>query len=790
MRRVRGRHHALLSGAMNGRVAWIASGAVVFVFAALILAPRTSYQPGLLLAAHVQLSGECNTCHQPWHGPTSNGCISCHGGFDNNPHSAADVTDTDNGLIAGKTLVSSKDFMTCLSCHSEHQGRRVDFNVTATFACTFCHRHPAVDKVREHMTPVMKRKVFAPHLYKQPFNHDEHRRLMASATPPRTNGFACVSCHTVDAVAPGSPDRMSFKWSGCAGAGCHLVPQDKYMQMPASVGTSPQAIAYLTVLTVRHIEGVFTHSTGHLRSACEECHSGVAASKNPNDVDSLTIKRCFDCHTHQAGTPLHEASARPATHRVANARIAIFETRDAVATVTPEAAGSGEKRLVACADCHAFHSYGVLRATDFTGPAPKFLPNSRPCIALTLYVPTFAGKHINAIAGLSLRQVRLTPWWLGSVALILLMIAAVGYVRIIPGAAAAREAVAGVAPQRTPEVPIIDDTYQSSVRHLYIVGEAAGTASINLAMRSGRQVIEAVANELKRLRFPAEADAYEVAIIGCGPAGLGATATAKTMGLKYVTLEKMTPASTLRSYPRAKFVQATPIDIAEYGSFFLEGDDSRENLIKEWEKIIATLGLTVNEREEVTSIEREDGRFMVKTARGHAFRARCVVLAIGVRGNPRRLGIPGEEAGRVFYNLIEPGEFQNKKILVVGGGNAGTEIAQALSAPGLHNTVSYSFRSHVLTNVTPENAEKVAALAKVGTITIYPSSMLKQIKSGAVVLEPITRKSGTPEDELATLSGPIEIENDVVFAMIGAELPTGFLKSIGVRMGTKGRYPA
>jgi thioredoxin reductase (NADPH) len=569
---------------------------------------------------------------------------------------------------------------------------------------------------------------------------------------------------------------MSFKWGGCAGAGCHLVPQDKYMQMPASLGTSPQAIAYLTVLTVRHIEGVFTHSTGHLRSACEECHSGIASSKNPNDTDSLTIKRCFDCHTHQPDAPVHEART-------------MFEAREALAVV-PGAAGTGEKRLVACADCHAFHSYGPLRATDFTGLARKFPPNSRPRLALTLYVPTFAGAHANAIAGLSLRQIRLTPWWLGSVALILLVIAAVGYVRIIPGAAAAREAVAGVAPQRTPEVPIIDDTFQSSVRHLYIVGEAAGTASINLAMRSGRQVIEAVVNELKRLRFPAEAGVFEVAIIGCGPAGLGATATARTMGLKYVTLEKMTPASTLRSYPRAKFVQATPIDIAEYGSFFLEGDNSRENLIKEWEKIIATLGLAVNEREEVTAIEREDGHFIVRTARGHAFRARCVVLAIGVRGNPRRLGMPGEEAGRVFYNLIEPGEFQNKKILVVGGGNAGTEIVQALTVPGLRNTVSYSFRSHVLTNVTPENAEKIAALAQAGTITIYPSSTLKEIKPGAVVLEPVKSKSGAPEGDIAMLSEPIEIENDVIFAMIGAELPTGFLKSIGVRMGSKGRYIA
>src|SRR5216684_7384989 len=81
------------SGAMKGRVAWIAAGAVMFVLAALLLAPRTSYQPGVLLEAHAQLSGQCTACHQPWHGPTSQGCINCHGGIDNNSHSGADVTD-------------------------------------------------------------------------------------------------------------------------------------------------------------------------------------------------------------------------------------------------------------------------------------------------------------------------------------------------------------------------------------------------------------------------------------------------------------------------------------------------------------------------------------------------------------------------------------------------------------------------------------------------------------------------------------------------------------------------
>jgi thioredoxin reductase len=306
-------------------------------------------------------------------------------------------------------------------------------------------------------------------------------------------------------------------------------------------------------------------------------------------------------------------------------------------------------------------------------------------------------------------------------------------------------------------------------------------------MRSGRQVIEAIAAELKRSRLPLDPGVYEVVIVGCGPAGLGATATARAAGLNYVTLEKMTPASTLRAYPRAKFVQATPIDIAEYGSFFLEGDNSREELIQEWERIIATLGLTINDREEVVEVTREGELLIVKTASGNAYKARTVVLAIGVRGNARHLNLPGEEPGRVFYTLIEPGEFQNRKIMVVGGGNAGTEVAQALAAAALGNQVSYSFRAPVLTNVTRENAEKISALQQAKLLTLYPSTALKEIKPGTVVLEPVKNSGADSTASRVTPDGPIEVENDIIFAMIGAELPTAFLKKMGVKMGSKGR---
>lgn len=766
-----------------GRRLWIsAAGLALGLIAAFVLIPRTSYQPGLLLAAHAQLEGDCTSCHRPWRGPASAGCISCHGDLpDSNKHSGVDATDSDLGLRPGKRLVLTQlDNLACLSCHAEHQGRRADINTAAAFACAFCHKHPAIAAVPEHMTTSMKRQFFVRHLFTKPFNHYEHRLLITSAYPPRPGGFECRSCHLIDPVAPGSADQMRLAWSGCEGVGCHVAPQDSFMQMPASVGPSPKTIAYSGVIRVRHINAVFAHSAGHLRSACEDCHLKTAQSRDPNDPASLAIRQCFTCHAHQPASVSAAAADAAPSGRIAQRGLAF-------------AAMSGgdvlsEKSVVRCGDCHLFHSYGVVPIRDFPDPAPKFPPNGPQRLALTLYVPHLVRSSATGSPAVAFTQSRLAPWWIGLLACAVLAGATLGWIRILPRKESAQEVVAGVAPQPSREVPAIDDTFQTSIPHLYIVGEAAGTASINLAMRSGRQVIEALLNELRSTRPLARPDVCDVIIVGCGPAGLGATATAKAAGLNYVTLEKMTPASTLRSYPRAKFVQATPIDIVEYGSFFLEGDNSREELIALWEKVITQAGLRINEREEVVDIRREGDSFLLRTARGSAFRGRCVVLAIGVRGNPRHLNLPGETPTRVLYNLIEPEEFRQRKILVVGGGNAGSEVVQALAADHLGNTVSYSFRSPVLTNVTRDNAEKISALRQSQRITVYPSTALREIRPASVVLEPVKSKPRVDSPENFVPAAPFDLENDAIFAMIGAELPTGFLKSIGIKMVSKGRW--
>jgi thioredoxin reductase len=130
-------------------------------------------------------------------------------------------------------------------------------------------------------------------------------------------------------------------------------------------------------------------------------------------------------------------------------------------------------------------------------------------------------------------------------------------------------------------------------------------------------------------------------------------------------------------------------------------------------------------------------------------------------------------------------EFQDKRILVVGGGNAGAEVAQALADAALRNIVSYSFRETALSRPSRENVEKVAKLQTQKLLKVYPGTQVREIAPGRVVLEP----GGRPPASVASgalSSTTLELENDFVFAMLGAK-PPPFIKQVGIRMIRRGR---
>jgi thioredoxin reductase (NADPH) len=811
----------------------IAGGLTLFAVVALFLAVHRTYSPGQVMSGHQPFKTDCSSCHEPWHGVqiASTGCIDCHGNIPNNPHFPAAVSDKDSGLIAGKQLVSFKDKLVCMTCHVEHLGVAPNFAKVSGQSCSECHQHDAIADVGAHKKKPMLLKGSAMHIFAgetdpsgpKMFSHKGHLqdaidklakiKERAQKMRPGKNkdkaeadvaalgamldssgqNFTCVGCHVVKAALPGAPEKMEIAVAGCKTSGCHSGWRDDALKLGTDApdyaaqqnasSPEPETIAYLEPAKFLHVESEFAHSPGHLEAKCIECHLDIEKSERPGDTAVKHVSNCFGCHAHQS-------AAAPGSVASVTQPAQILGVSDVMAA---DEGSADERKVTACAKCHLFHTYyhGASKVRDFTSKAPISRPHPAPAIRLASFAPRLT-RSGGSITGMLIKPVTLTLWWIPFVAIAVMGGFGYLYMKFLPQEIGVQRTHGQVAAQRSAEVPMIDDTYNSNVPGLYVVGETAGTASINLAMRSGRQAVQFIANLLKATKPAGAPDLYDVVVVGSGPAGISAGATAKSQQLRYVGLEKTTAASTIRDYPRGKFVQATPLNMTEYGGLLMEGDYNKETLVKKWEEMLASLKLDINERDEVIAVEKADHGFSIKTASGKLYKARYVVLAIGVRGTPRKLGVPGEAPDRVFNNLVEPEEFQNKNIIVVGGGNAGAEVAQALSNPALHNKVGYSIRDLVLgPPVTPENAEKIAALQAQGLLTLYPSSEVKELKPGKIILAPRARKAGGPELTGApgaiVLNAPTEMDNDVVFAMLGAELPTRFMKATGIRMVKKGK---
>ena len=698
------------------RIYAIVIGLGTLVAGVLVLGESPLLSPGPISETHADLELECRACHAPFEGASA-GCASCHSELaPENAHGQAGIG--------------------CADCHAEHRGTEASLVAEARSACATCHAHASIRDVAAHTVGgTMMRHIDLGSSERaeagafRTFSHVMHFEEADVSDDPN-----CKTCHFVGESAEATRGgEQLVRWSGCQE--CHDDWQEAGFEKAVGRG--------MVTLELERFERVaFSHSDEHLEVGCEDCHGGIrtaqALGEHPDEASTASaLASCFGCHVHQ-----------PEGASWATAPQEARESEYAPASV------------VECLGCHQFHGQGG--EADFPeGPGDE---------------PGPEGWDVWGRAA----TLTFTPWLV-----LFLGLGGTGWVVVLRRLPAARRwdptVDPDVAPQRVPEVPVLSPYYETSVAGIYIIGELAGVPLVNRAMKSGFDVVDFIANRLEgEGGGPAQGDEAEpeerllnLLIAGSGPAGLGAATRAQSLGLSYVVCEKSTAAATIRDYPRAKIIQAAPVDIPDYGSFFQEDDESKDALVRRWEDIIARTGVVMREREEVSAIlPHADGGFVVEIRNEKQYRANNVVLAIGMRGTPRRLGVPGETPERVAYNLIDAAEFREQDILVVGGGNAAVEAALALSQPELLNRVSLSIRSPVLKGITPENSSDIDAAAAEDQVEIVASSKMGEIREGIAVLE-------TPEGER-------ELPNDVIFAMIGAELPIGFLRNIGIKLARKG----
>jgi thioredoxin reductase/polyferredoxin len=313
------------------------------------------------------------------------------------------------------------------------------------------------------------------------------------------------------------------------------------------------------------------------------------------------------------------------------------------------------------------------------------------------------------------------------------------------------------------ERPFLKKHNESNIPGLYIVGDLAGAPVIKYAMAQGYEVIEHIAS-LPNAIGGSDEELHDVVIIGAGASGLNAALQARERGMRYVLLEKEQIANTIENFPEGKYVYAEPDTQPPKGKLWLDGA-TKEDLTQRWNQIIKDNQLEVRTSEGVTSLEKKDGVFNVKTAKG-MYRGKRVVLATGQRGNPRKLKVKGEDREHVYHRLYSPRKYKNENIIVVGGGNSAIEAAVTLSE---QNKVYLSYRGSEFARIFKDNERKLnEAIA-------------------AKRIEPLLNSNITEfGDHEATLKiGAEEVRNipyDHAFVLVGADVPRDFLKSLGLKM--------
>ncbi|RMH48723.1 MAG: 4Fe-4S dicluster domain-containing protein [Alphaproteobacteria bacterium] len=318
--------------------------------------------------------------------------------------------------------------------------------------------------------------------------------------------------------------------------------------------------------------------------------------------------------------------------------------------------------------------------------------------------------------------------------------------------------------ERGVDIPHVGPDFQTNVPGLYIAGELGGMGLIRNAIEQGRQAMEEIARRKDR---PKGVD-YDVIIVGAGPAGISASLAAMEKGLRHLTLEQESFGGTVAHFPRGKIVMTAPVLLPLYGTAKFR-ETTKEELLAFWEKVAADTGLEVSYGERVDAIERTDKGFLVRTPNGE-YTAGAVLLAIGRRGTPRKLGVPGEDQSKVVYRLVDPEQYRGQHVLVVGGGDSALEAAVSISEVP-DTTVTLSYRGEGFSRAKPKNRKKVEAAQAEGRLEVLLGSNVKRI--------------GERDVEIKIGEREITIPNDAVIVCAGGILPTGFLKSIGIEVETK-----
>jgi thioredoxin reductase/NAD-dependent dihydropyrimidine dehydrogenase PreA subunit len=317
--------------------------------------------------------------------------------------------------------------------------------------------------------------------------------------------------------------------------------------------------------------------------------------------------------------------------------------------------------------------------------------------------------------------------------------------------------------KRGMDIPKVNPNFETNVHGIFIAGELGGMGLIRKAATQGAQAMESIS------KLKGSNNALDVVIVGSGPAGLGASLTAIEQKMRYIVVEQEEAlGGAIFQYPRNKIAMTAPIKLPIIGEVKMT-EVSKEQLLEFWQGVIKKTGIKINYHERMEAITKTDKGFIVKTTK-NTYETKAVLLALGRRGTPRKLGAPGEDLPKVVYRLIDPEQYRNMHVLVVGGGDSALEAATTIARePG--TTVSISYRSDAFGRGKQKNRDSLNELESQGKLKVMLKSAVKNI---------------TPDKVTIDYQGQlVELRNDAIIVCAGGILPTPFLKELGIIVDTK-----
>jgi thioredoxin reductase/NAD-dependent dihydropyrimidine dehydrogenase PreA subunit len=317
--------------------------------------------------------------------------------------------------------------------------------------------------------------------------------------------------------------------------------------------------------------------------------------------------------------------------------------------------------------------------------------------------------------------------------------------------------------RRGVDLPRVSPWFETNVPGVFVAGELGGMGLIRNAVEQGRQAM----GEIIARRPRGDADELDVLIVGAGPAGFSASLAALEAKLKFKTIEQESLGGCVFQYPRGKIVMTQPAVLPIVGKVKVSLT-SKEELLQVWLAARDATGLEINENERVEAVTPVGDGFLVKTSKGE-YRARTVLLSVGRRGTPRKLGVKGEDQSKVVYRLIDPEQYSGQRVIVVGGGDSALEAAASLAEAGA--TAVLSYRGDAFGRAKQRNRERIKAAESQGSLTVMLKSEIEEICADKV--------------RMKYQGGIVDIPNDAVIVNAGGVLPTDFLKGIGITVETK-----